>query len=96
VLATHLVVRHTRVAECDLGLVSSCFHRDGDDGLGALGPLGHPRVFDHARALDLEKTPVVGPNPAFMLHGQIEKTFYNWIQDDRDPLRTTVRRDFSR
>jgi hypothetical protein len=41
------------VAEGYFRLVAARFHGDGDDGLGAFGGLGYPRVFDYARALDL-------------------------------------------
>ena len=81
-LAPHLVVGRARVAERDFGLVSAWFHRDGNHGLGAFGGLGHPGVFDNARPLELEEAPVVGPSPAFMLHGETKEAINRRIQND--------------
>jgi hypothetical protein len=30
----------------------------------------------------LKEAAIMGPSPAFMLHSEIEKTVYDWIQDD--------------
>src|ERR1700677_2192319 len=69
------------MTERDFRFVSSWFHRDGDDGFGALRPIGHPCVFDEARPVDLKEAPVMWPGAAFMVHRQIEEAIYNRIQD---------------
>ena len=61
VLKPNLVVGNTRMPEGDLGLVSTCFHRDGHDRLGAFSGLGHPGVRNAMGPIDLEKASVEAP-----------------------------------
>src|ERR1700733_1265918 len=85
-LAPHLVVGHPGMNERDLGLVSVCFHRDGDGRFGALGTLRHPCVFDAFWPVDVNEAPEMRPGAALVLYGKIEQTIHNRIHDQ--PLGT--------
>ena len=54
-LMPHLIVRHSRVMERDVCLVSARLHCHRHDGLGAFGSLRHPCVLDPARPIDLKE-----------------------------------------
>jgi hypothetical protein len=57
VLKSQFVVRDTRVAQSDFGLLPTGFERDVYDGLQAFGRLRHPSMLHTARAIDLEEAP---------------------------------------
>src|ERR1700730_1621694 len=81
VLAPHLVVRHTRVAQCDFRLVSARLQSDRHNRLRALGCFRHPGVLQQTRPIHLCEAPVMGPNAPFMLHRKIKEPIDDCIQD---------------
>ena len=45
------------------------------------GALGHPRVLDAARPIDLHEASVVRPSAAFVFYRMVKEAVYNWIQN---------------